>query len=173
MGLLDEKQFERAIAGCSACGHGAFEITSYLDRGVSVMLADANDDGRWIHDGEKFIDGVVRIRCLGCNRDAFASEACPRCHRADQVTAALAAMSRVTAPKRCPSCKGTELTLAGFAPAAVRTGAGKPTPPAPIALYGEPGFHIALAACDGCDWVLAAEGCPICGGPGPLRDRPG
>jgi hypothetical protein len=173
VGQLDEKQFEQTIAGCLRCEHKAFEVSSYIDRKQSVMLGDANDDGRWVHDGEKFIDGVYRIRCLNCSTEAFATDACPRCHRADQVAAALGAMSRLVVPKRCPGCKGTELAITGFAPATVRTGAGRPAAPAPTALFGDAGFHIALAACDGCDWVQAAEGCPICGGPGPLRTRPG
>src|SRR4051812_126591 len=119
MGQLDEKAFEQAIAACAKCESRSFEVSSYIDRRLSVMLAEANDDGRWVHDGEKFIDGVFRIRCLGCSADAFASDACPRCHRAGAVAEALAAESRVAVPKRCPGCKGTELTVTGFAPATV------------------------------------------------------
>ena len=81
-------------------------------------------------------------------------------------------MSRLATPKRCPECKGTELTITGFAPALVRTGAAKRPSPTPTALFGEPGFHVAHVLCDGCDWVALAEGCPLCGGPGPLRERP-
>jgi hypothetical protein len=173
MGQLDEKAFEQAIERCAKCESRSFEVSSYIDRRLSVMLAGANDDGRWVHDGEKFIDGVFRIRCLACSADAFASDDCPRCHRAGAVAEALVAESRVAVPKRCPGCKGTELTITGFAPATVRTGAGRPAAPKPVALFGAPGFHIALVACDGCDWVAAADGCPICAGPGPLRDRPG
>ena len=66
MGKLDEKSFEAAIAKCDKCGSAAFEVASYLDRQLTVMLGERNDDGRWTHDGEKFIDGVYRIRCIGC-----------------------------------------------------------------------------------------------------------
>lgn len=173
MGHLDEKQFEAAIAGCSKCDHRSFEVSSYIDRQVSIMLGDANDDGRWAHDGEKFIDGVFRIRCLNCSTEAFSSTDCPRCHRAGGLADALDTPSRLTVPKRCPSCKGTELQIAGFAPATVRTGQGRPAAPTPTALYGDDGFHVSVALCDGCDWVQAADGCPLCGGPGPLRARPG
>jgi hypothetical protein len=173
MGHLDEPAFERMIARCATCGGGDFEITSYLDRQVSVMLATANDDGRWVHDGEKFIDGAVRIRCTGCGTQVFASDDCPRCHRAGALPEALQQPSRLVVPKRCPSCASTELTLTAFAPATARTGAtaGRVTP-TPTALLGDDGFHVSTILCDGCDWVAAAKGCPMCGGPGPLRSRP-
>lgn len=172
MGHLDETAFTAAIAGCAACGAKSFEIASYLDRQVSVMLGEANDDGRWTHDGEKFIDGVYRVTCLGCGRDAYASPDCPRCHRAGGLADIVDVPSRLAVPRRCPSCQGTEVTVMGFAPARVRTGAGRPSTPAPTALLGDAGFHVAAIACDQCDWVQSADGCPQCGGPGPLRERP-
>ena len=172
MGHLDEKSFEDAIAGCKKCNARAFEVTSYLDRQLSVMLAEPNDDGRWAHDGEKFIDGTYRIRCIACNDEPYASDDCPRCHRPGGLSDALQSSARLTVPKRCTSCGGTELTVLAFAPARVRTGEGRPTAPAPIAYHGDPGFHVAGLLCDCCDWVAAAEGCPLCNGPGPLRERP-
>jgi hypothetical protein len=173
VGLLDEPTFAEKIGKCSKCGAEAFEVAAYLDRQISVMLGDPNDDGRWVHDGEKFIDGVYRIRCIGCGEEAFASDACPRCNKEGMLAGALAAMSKTVVPKRCPDCKGTELTVTGFAPAAVRTGEAKRPQPTAIALLGEPGFHVAHVMCDGCDWVAVAEGCPICGASGPMRVRPG
>jgi hypothetical protein len=173
MGKLDEKSFAAAIAKCEKCGAAAFEVASYLDRQLTVMLGERNDDGRWTHDGEKFIDGVYRVRCIGCGAEPFASDACPRCHREGGLPDALAAMSRLAVPKRCPECRGTELTITGFAPSLVRTGAAARAQPAPTAMLGDAGFHVAHIMCDGCDWVALAEGCPLCGGAGPLRVRPG
>ena len=172
MGHLDETAFTVAIAGCATCGAKSFEIASYLDRQVSVMLGEANDDGRWTHDGEKFIDGVYRVTCLGCGRGAYASPDCPRCHRVGGLADIVDAPSRLAVPRRCPSCQGTEVTVIGFAPARVRTGVGRPSAPAPTALLGDAGFHVAVIACDQCDWVQSADGCPMCGGLGPLRERP-
>jgi hypothetical protein len=173
MGHLDEARFKTTIAGCAKCDRQAFEVSSYIDRQVSVMVGQANDDGRWTHDDEKFIDGVFRVRCIGCNDDAFASTDCPRCHRPGGLDDALGTPGRVVVPKRCPGCKGTELLVTAFAPSTVRTGEGLPPSPKPIALYGDDGYHIAAIMCDGCDWVQLSEGCPLCGGPGPLRTRPG
>jgi hypothetical protein len=170
MGKLDEATFEKAIAGCK-CGVSAFEVHSYIDRAMTVMLGDRNDDGRWAHDGEKFIDGVFKITCIACRSEAFVTEDCPRCHRAAGLRDA-AGMSRLAVPKRCPECKGTELTITGFAPAVVRTGATARPQPTPTALLGEAGFHVVQVLCDSCDWVALAEGCPLCGGSGPLRARP-
>ena len=159
---MDEQSFERIVAGCASCGGKTFEVASYLDRQVSVMLADPNDDGKWTHDGEQFIAGAYRIRCVGCGSEAFASGDCPRCHRAGALAAVLAATARVAVPKRCPSCSSTELLVTGVAPAVARTGAGRQAPVA-LAGFGEPGFHIAAILCDGCDWMQLAEGCVLCG----------
>jgi hypothetical protein len=172
MSHLDEQAFTTAIAGCPKCDARNFEVKTYLDRQVSVMLGEANDDGRWAHDGEKFIDGVYRVTCLGCRSDAYASPDCPRCHRANGLADVVDQPPRLAVPPRCPSCKRTEVTVLGFAPARVRTGAGRPPAPTPMAGLGDAGFHVAGILCDHCDWVQSVEGCPLCGGPGPLRERP-
>jgi hypothetical protein len=173
MGHLDEPTFERTIASCARCGGTAFEIATYIDRYFDVMLGERNDDGRWVYDGEKLIDGVYRVTCAApaCGALAFESADCPRCHRAGALADAIAATSRLAAPRRCPRCNDTELGVVGFAPAVVRTGAGKPAPAA-TALLGEPGFHVIALGCNGCDWAQAAEGCPLCGAAPPLRARP-
>lgn len=172
MGHLDEKSFAAAITGCARCDAKAFEVATYIDRQQQIMLGESVDDGRWTHDGEKFIDGIYRVRCIHCAAEPFASQDCPRCHRANGLADAVGQLSRLPIPKRCPSCKGTEIMLTGLAPATVRTGTAKAATPTPVALFGDPGFHVAIAMCDGCDWVAVADGCPLCGGPGPLRDRP-
>ena len=172
MGRLDETTFASTIERCAECGGRAFEMRTYIDRQTQVMLGERVDDGRWVHDGEKFIDGVYFVKCLTCGAEPFASSDCPRCHRANGLGDALDRPSRIAIGKRCPSCKCTEITVTGFAPASVRTGEAKRPSPTPLALFGEPSFHVAVAMCDGCDWIATAEGCPLCGGPGPLRARP-
>jgi len=173
MGKLDEPAFAALIAACKKCDAKAFEVHSYIDRQVSVMLGERNDEGRWTHDGEKFIDGVYRVKCIRCSDVTFTTKDCPRCHREDGLADVLGKPSRLDVPKRCPECKGTELAVMGFAPSTVRTGEGRPPAPTPNAQFGDNGFHVAHVMCDGCDWVSLAEGCPLCGGPGPLRTRPG
>lgn len=172
MGQLDERSFAEHLGPCPGCGGKVFDVASYLDRKVSMMLADANDEGTWAHDGEKFIDGTYRITCAGCARVVFASDDCPRCHAVATLPATLAATSHLEVPRRCPRCNATETTIIGFAPATVRTGAGKTPVPTPRALAGEPGFHVVAIACDDCDWARTAPGCPLCTAPGPLRPRP-
>jgi hypothetical protein len=172
VGKLDEKTFEAAIATCTKCAGKAFEVYSYIDRQISTMLGERNDDGRWTHDGEKFIDGVYRIKCMTCSADQFSTEDCPRCHRPGGLVNVIGQPTRLAVPKRCPACKGTEMTVTGFAPATVRTGENRKPSPTPTALLGDLGFHIAHLMCDSCDWVSISEGCPLCGGPGPLRKRP-
>lgn len=172
MGLLDEPGFARALAPCAGCGGTTFDIATYADRHVPVMLADPTSAGRWVYDGEAFIDGVYRIRCSGCGQDAFASDACPRCHRPGGLADGLAHESRLAVPKRCPGCNELELSLIGFAPATVSAqGTGRPPAPTPTATLGEPGFHVIAIACDACDWATVSERCPICDAVPPLRKR--
>lgn len=172
MGYLDEKAFDAAIAGCKTCDRKAFEVSTYIDRKYSLMLADPNDGGTWAHDGEKFIDGIFQIQCLGCKTDAFATADCPRCHRTNGLADVLATMTRLTVPQRCPSCRGTETSIVGFARASVLVGEGRPAQPKPATTFGDPGFHVIAVACDSCDWAQVAEGCPLCGNRAQLRQRP-
>src|SRR5437762_3052334 len=101
MGKLDETSFAATIATECQCGAKAYEVASYIDRQLSIMLGDRNDDGRWTHDGEKFVDGIYRIRCLNCSHEPFETSDCPRCHRAGGLGDALGVMSRLAIPKRC------------------------------------------------------------------------
>lgn len=173
MGALDQPSFDAAVRGpCPACGGAAVEIRSFIDRSVVVMAADPNDAGRWVHDGEKFVDGTYRIACAGCGRVAFESADCPRCHAADGLARALGAPSRLAVPKRCPKCSELELLAIALVPAAAKYGGGEAPKPRPLADFGEPGYHVIAFACDACDHAVVAEGCPICGAAGPLRARP-
>lgn len=174
MGHLDEKSFEALIKSCKNCELAAFEVSSYIDRHQELMLADANGSGRWAHDGEKFIDGVYKITCMSCRTAVYETQDCVRCHRPGGMADVLNTMSRLTVPQRCPTCRGTETSIVGFAPATVRTGEGPSrAAPTPTALFGDPGFHIVAIACDSCDWARVAEGCPLCGSQAsPLRQRP-
>ncbi len=173
MGQLDEPAFERAISACASCGGTTFEIASYIDRQLAVMLGEADNAGKWAHDGEKFVDGTYRVACVGCKAIAFESSACPRCHRDGGLADALASMSRLAVPKKCPKCKELELVLLGFAPSAVRVTAGGRVPtPTPTALLGDPGFHVVAVACDPCGWAIVADDCPLCAAKAPLRARP-
>jgi hypothetical protein len=170
MGNLDAETFAAKIVACTKCERNAFEVSSYLERELTVMLGVPNQDGRWIHDDAKFREGIFRIRCIGCGDDALASADCPRCHRVGGLADALAAPMRLTAPRMCPHCKGTALMIIALVPARVRTGVGRPTAPTPIAGFRDPGFHVVEIQCEGCDWVSKPDGCPLCAGP--LRDRP-
>jgi hypothetical protein len=173
MGQLDEIQFEAAIqAGCPACRSTALDIRSFLDRSLHIMLGEPNDDGRWVHDGEKFIDGTYRIACSSCGRDVFADTACPRCHAAGGLARALGEPNRLAVPRRCTACNDTELIAVALIPATVRYTGGTATVPKPLADLGDPGYHVVAYACESCDAAVVAKGCPLCDAPGPLRPRP-
>src|SRR6185369_6085920 len=111
-------------------------------------LGDPNDDGRWIYDGEKLIDGTYRITCASCAHVVFEHDACPRCHAAGGLARALGEPSRLAVPKRCPTCKEIELFALALIPAIARASGGKAASPKPLTELGEPGYHIVAYACE-------------------------
>jgi RNA polymerase subunit RPABC4/transcription elongation factor Spt4 len=173
MGQLDETRFEAAVGpGCPACGSTTLDLFSFLDRRLDIMLGDPNNEGRWAHDGEKFIDGTYRIACASCARVVFDDDACPRCHAAGGLARALGDKTRLAVPRRCPSCNETELVALALIAATARASGGKAPSPRPLGELGDPGYHIVAYACESCDAAVVAQACPLCDGPGPLRPRP-
>ena len=172
MGALSQARFEELVnAGCTVCGGRLLEIKSYVDRSLVVMAAEPNNEGRWAHDGEKFVDGTYRIACASCAHVAFESDICPRCNAAGGLAKALGDKSRLAVPKRCPKCNELELLALAFVPATARYG-GEAPKPKQLVDYGEPGYHVVAYACDACEQAVVAERCPLCDAPGPLRPRP-
>ena len=172
MGALSQARFDELVhAGCPACGGRLVEIKSYVDRALEVMAGEPNSEGRWAHDGEKFVDGTYRIACVACAHVAFESDMCPRCNAAGGLARALADTSRVAIPKRCPQCNELELMALAFVPAVSRYG-GDATKPKQLVDFGDPGYHVVAYACNGCDRAVVADKCPLCDAPGPLRPRP-
>lgn len=173
MGRLDEAAFDAATrAGCPACGGAVLELRTFLDRRLVVMLGTPNDDGRWVHDGEKFVDGIYRVACPACAHVVFASDDCPRCHAAGGLARALGEPSRLAVPRRCPRCQELELLALALVPGVTRSGSGRPPAPRPLAEHGEPGHHVVAFACEACDAATVTQACPLCDAPGPLRPRP-
>lgn len=172
MGQLDEARFEALIgAGCTKCNATVLEIRTFLDRRLLFMLADPNDAGRWVHDGEKFVDGVYRMTCTSCSAVMFEDPCCPRCNAVGGLEHALEDTSRLPIPKRCPSCNELELLGLALVAAKAKSGAGTPKPE-PLAEFGEPGHHMVAFACESCDAAVVTQKCPLCDAPGPLRPRP-
>ncbi len=162
MTRLSEARFAELVAACKSCGAKSFELRAYLDRALAVMLGDPDDDGRWAHDGEGFVAGTYRIACTGCGAVAFDDAACPRCDAPDGLARALAAPARAAAPKRCPTCRGTELMIHALAPAQVAYRGDRVTPK-PLADFGDPGWHVVAIVCDECGPIHEASGCALCG----------
>lgn len=173
MGALDQAQFERLVtAGCPSCHGRVLEISSVIDRSLVMMAGDPNDAGRWVHDGEKFVDGTYRVECVACRAVLFESALCPRCNADGALPRVLGQGSRLVVPKRCPSCNELELLALAMVPASARHGGGERPKPTPRAEFGEPGYHVVAFACPGCDKAVVAERCPLCDAAGPLRARP-
>ena len=173
MGQLDQPTFETTInGGCPACGGATLEIRSFIDRSLTLMLADPNNAGRWAHDGEKFVDGTYRITCASCAKVVFESDMCPRCNGAGGLVRALGDRSRLEVPKRCAKCNELELMAVALVPAVARSGGGETPKPTPLVEFGDAGYHVVAYACDACDHAVVAEVCPLCAAPAPLRARP-
>ena len=170
MGRLDEPAFAAALQPCS-CGSTRHELHSIIDQYQPVMLADPAGPPRWIHDGEKFVDGTYRITCLGCKRVVFQDADCPRCHAPGGLARAIEDTARTQVPRSCPQCGEHQLVVIAMVPS-VTLHAGGPAKPRPLAELGEPGFHVVRVECDDCGIVAEAVDCPCCGAPGPLRERP-
>jgi hypothetical protein len=172
MGALDQPHFEELVgSGCPACNTRLLEIRSIIDRSLVVMVGDPNDEGRWAHDGEKFVDGTYRITCTSCAHVVFASDMCPRCNAPGALDKILSTPSRLTVPKRCPKCSELELLALAMVPAVARYG-GEAPKPKQLVDFGDPGYHVVAYACHACDNAVVAEKCPLCDAPGPLRARP-
>jgi hypothetical protein len=173
MGALGETDFETLVrAGCAGCGGKLLEIHTYIDRSLVVMAAEPNNEGRWAHDGEKFVDGTYRIACASCAKVAFESDMCPRCNAPGGLAKALREVSRIAVPKRCPQCSELELMALAFVPATAKYGSGETPKPKQLVDFGEPGYHVVAYGCNGCDRAVVAEKCPLCDASGPLRPRP-
>lgn len=173
MGRLDEQRFEAIVqGGCPACHAATLEIRSFIDRRLLLMLADPNDAGRWVHDGEKFVDGTYRIACGSCAHVVFESADCPRCHADGGLARALGDHSRLAIPRRCTSCNELELIALALVPASARYSVGQTPKPVPLAEYGDAGHHMVAYACESCDAAVVTQTCPLCDAPGPLRPRP-
>lgn len=172
MGALDQARFEQLVGGgCPKCTTRLLEIRSVIDRSLVVMVGDPNDEGRWVHDGEKFVDGTYRISCTSCAHVVFESDVCPRCNADGALDRVLSTPSRLTIPKRCPKCSELELLALAMVPAVARYG-GETPKPKQLVDFGDPGYHVVAYACHGCDNAVVAERCPLCDASGPLRPRP-
>jgi len=173
MGHLDEDTFAALLGPCAACGSTRHELSSLIDRWQPVMLGEAAGAARWVHDGEKFVDGTYRITCAGCKAVQFSSDACPRCHAPGALPAALRLPGRIAVPRECPGCGENQLVVVALVPS-VTLHAGGAAKPRPLADLGDDGYHVVTVECDDCG-VIAGGGddCPVCGAPGPIRVRPG
>jgi len=173
MGALSQDRFDTLVnGGCPSCGHRVLEIKSIIDRSLVYMAGTPNDAGRWVHDGEKFVDGTYEIACTSCKHVVFRSDMCPRCNAGEALARVLGSESRFAVPKRCPTCSELELLAVAMVPALARYGAGETPKPRPTAEFGDPGYHLVAYACHACDQAQVADGCPLCGAAGPLRPRP-
>jgi hypothetical protein len=174
MGALTEATLDTLISGgCSGCGSKRFLFQSYLDARIPLMGGEPVGAITWAYDGEKFVDGVYRVRCADCQKSLFDEAACPRCHSPDALTTILAASNRWQVPASCPSCGAEEVRYLAMVPATVLYEGRRAERPRTHTDMHDPGFHGFRVDCPDCGTVAeVTDVCPLCQAPGPLRPRP-
>jgi hypothetical protein len=174
VGALTEAGLDRLIAGgCTACGSKRLAFRTYIDGRLPLMGGEPAGAIHWVHDGEKFVDGVFEVSCADCKQALFSQDCCPRCHAAGVLPEVLAAHNRWPVAVSCPACHGEEVGYVAMVPARV-VHDGKRAEKARTAtgLY-DPGFHGYRIDCDDCGTVAELrDTCPLCQTAGPLRPRP-
>lgn len=175
MGALTEPAFDALVAnGCKRCGGTSLAFETFLDARVPLMGGDVVGNLVFVHDGEKFVDGVYEVLCGGCRTKLFASDVCPRCNAPGGLEKALGAANRFPVPEECPECRGEEVRLIALVPAKASFAGGHADKPRTSFELGDDAFHGLRVECADCGIVAEedTEKCPLCEAPGPLRPRP-
>ena len=174
MGLFTEAKLEALVsAGCNGCGSRRWAFRMYVDGLTPLQGGEPVGPVKWCYDGEKFVDGVYEIRCAGCEAVVFTEGACPRCHADGGLAKALATPNAYPVPVTCPGCEGDEVRYIAMIPARTVYEGKRADKARTTVEIGDPGFHGYRVDCRDCGTVMELDGsCPICGGAGPLRERP-
>ena len=174
MGQLTPAMLDVIVAGCPSCGDKRVRFQTLIDIEHLCMMAEPTGRTRWAHDGDKFVDGVYRAHCVGCEALLFSSEVCPRCNAPDKLEAILESESAWDEPpEACPSCGDDDVLWTAFVPATVTWSKGETSTPKTDTEPFYEGFHPFEAACRDCGvFEHRAPPCPLCQSPGPLRPRP-
>jgi hypothetical protein len=174
VGLFGKADLDRVIAaGCTVCGDKRLSFKTYVDARIPMMGGEPIGRLGWAYDGEAFCDGVYEVACGACDAKLFSSPVCTRCNREGGLAIALSTPNGLDVPAACPGCDGEEIVFFGFVPAeviyvAVRGEKAKTD----VDLLDE-GFHGFQAWCKTCGVFGEVKTfCPLCAGPGPLRERP-
>jgi hypothetical protein len=175
MGLLDEAGLAALVAdGCKACGGKKLAFRSYIDARVPLLGGEPVGAFVWVHDGEKFVDGVFEVACADCKASVFSADVCPRCHAEGGLAVALAATNGWPVPRECPGCGGDELFYRALVPARTTHEGKRAEKPRTTTEMHDPGFHGLRADCGDCGTIAErVDSCPLCHAPAPLRERPG
>ncbi len=175
MGLLTEAGLDDLVArGCSACGGKRLGFRSYVDGRVPLLGGEPVGAITWVYDGEKFVDGVFEVACADCKQVVFAEGACPRCHAAGGLAAALATPNAWPVPLACPRCGLDEVNYRALVPARTTYEGRRADKPRTSTELLDAGFHGLRVDCGDCGRVAELlDRCPLCAAPAPLRERPG
>ena len=175
MGLLSEAGLDELVArGCSACPGRRLSFRTYLDGRLPLLGGEPVGAITWVHDGEKFVDGVFEVSCADCKQLLFSADVCPRCHAPGGLASALATPNSWPVPAGCPRCGLDEVNYRALVPARVTYEGKRADRPRTSTELLDPGFHGVRVDCADCGTVAElVERCPLCSAAAPLRARPG
>lgn len=174
MGLFGKSDLDRvAKSGCDACGAMKLRFKTYVDARIPMMAGEPTGRLGWAYDGEAFCDGVFEVSCDACSATLFSSAVCTRCHAEGGLAVALSTSNALDVPTACPGCDGEEIVFFAFVPAETAfQGARAEKAKTDVDLFDE-GFHGFRSWCKTCGvFGEVTATCPLCAGPGPLRERP-
>jgi hypothetical protein len=174
MGLLGEADLDALLARGCGCGGKKLGFRSYIDGRVPLLGGEPCGAITWVHDGEKFVDGVFEVACADCKQVLFAADVCPRCHAPGGLATALAGANTWPVPRECPSCGGDELGYRALVPARTSYEGRRADKLRTTTELYDPGFHGYRVDCGDCGKLAELlDACPLCAAPAPLRARPG
>lgn len=163
MALTEAAFTELVDAGCPACKGKSITVESYVAQTLPLLGGELYGSSSWAYKGEDLVRGTFRIACAACEKELFASDACPRCDAPGRLARALEGDNSFPLPVACKGCGSEMITAKAFVPATVvyegRRGAKARTQTTP----DDAGFHAYRVDCKACG--NAAEhmaSCPLC-----------
>jgi hypothetical protein len=161
---LTEALFTSIVeAGCTACGSQKAVVEAYVAQKLPLLAGELYGSPSWGYKGEDLVRGTFRIACGDCERELYASAACPRCDAAEMLERALESENDFPLAVACTSCGSELLRATAYVPASVvyegKRGAKARTETAPE----DPGFHAFKLECTSCrNTAERRSPCPVC-----------
>jgi len=163
---LSEDEFTvMVVRGCPDCTRAHLLVEALVVQRMPLLEGEPYGSPAWAYKGEDLVRGTFRIACNGCEKELFASTACPRCDAAGGVTRALETENAMPLPTGCTGCGSKLVTATAYVPAVVIYEGKRASKARAQTSPEDPGFHTLRVECKECKKVSELrEPCPLCGG---------